>query len=264
MTMTRNIPRELKRRDRWVCVSEATKRPFSALDGSPASSTDRTTWAAYTEALCALRAGRCDYLGYVFAEGDGMVAVDIDHCFDECGFLTDEAQEAITDCATYTEISKSGDGIHMIGLGDLPFGGANNRKGWEIYKTSRYFILTGNVIGEGELRHMQGAIDAILADHFSDQIEQTKKGDSRGPCIWEPIWDENISKHSISISADYPPISPGSRHLSLVSFCGQWHSAGAAPSAVLAMARQANERFMKPPLPDEEVCQVVSSTTRRR
>ena len=261
MTITKNIPHELKALDRWVCVRSDSKRPFSALDGSPASSTDPTTWASFSDALCALRAGRCDYLGYVFADGDGVVGIDLDHCFDDMGMLSDEVIATIDACASYYELSRSGEGIHIIGYGDIPFSGANNRKGWEIYKSGRYFILTGNRPWDYRFNSIQDAIEDILTEHFADELKPAKTREARRDNIWHPIWGE-AKDGLVPITADYPTITPGSRHISLVSFCGQYHTAGASAEMIREMARQVSKRCMKPPLDDDEIDQIVSSVTK--
>ena len=262
MTNTRNIPRELKKMKRWVCVKDSSsKRPVCAIDGSWASVTDSSTWCGYKDALACLRAGKCAYLGFVFAD-DGIVGIDIDHSLDECGFLKDEVLEAVEACDSYTEVSKSGEGIHILVKASLPFKGSNNRAGWEIYRTGRYFLLTGAVLGTTEIREAQDAVDLIVADHFSD-VPEKENGRKRNSLIWEPTWGE-VNGTTVPLSADYPPVGPGARHLSMVSFCGQMHTAGASPEVVRNMAHVANRRFFIPPLDDEEIDQIVASCTRRR
>lgn len=260
MTISKNIPNELKKLDRWVCVKDGSKRPINAIDGSYASVSDKSTWCSYNEALMTLRAGKCSHLGFVFA-GDGIVGIDIDHsAFDEYGFMTPEIEEAVNACDSYTEISKSGTGIHILVKGELPFNGKNNREGWEIYKTGRFFVMTGNLLQDGELREAQNAIDLILAEHFKRASKSGSSGeyDSR---IWEPTWPE-IEGTLIPVIADYPPVSSGSRHLSLVSYCGQMKSAGAGVELLRELAKDANQRFFNPPLSESEVDQVVASMAR--
>ena len=52
------------------------------------------------------------------------------------------AQEIIEELNSYTEISPSGTGVHILVRGELPAG--RNRKGrFEAYDQGRYFTITG-------------------------------------------------------------------------------------------------------------------------
>lgn len=258
MTITRNIPQELKQLNRWVCVSDS-KRPICAIDGSFASVTDKDTWSSYAEALTVLKAGKCSYLGYVFAD-DGIVGIDIDHsAFDEYGFATPEIMDVVNDCESYTEISKSGTGIHILVKGDLPFKGKNNRKGWEIYKSGRFFVLTGNLLTNCKLREAQDAINRTVEKHFKDETQSSNDG--RSQRIWKPIWPE-IKGPIIPLSPEYPIVKAGSRHISLVSYCGQMHSAGAGEEMLYEMAYEVNDAYLDPPLSKSEVDQIVASVAK--
>ncbi len=73
---------------------------------------------------------------------------------------------------TYTELSQSGRGAHIIFAGEMP---GKSRKvpggeGWDIeaYSTGRYFCMTGNVIGQHhDLRDRQEELDSLLATYFA-------------------------------------------------------------------------------------------------
>lgn len=66
--------------------------------------------------------------------------IDLDHCLDNLDFV-DEFVETLQ---SYTEISRSGTGIHIICKGKLP-DGSRRKGGVEMYSEGRYFICTGNV-----------------------------------------------------------------------------------------------------------------------
>lgn len=61
------------------------------------------------------------------------------------------ASDIISHCGSYTEKSRSGRGVHILLKGSLPFKGRNNRAGVEIYRSGRYFIMTGKVIIYSEI-----------------------------------------------------------------------------------------------------------------
>lgn len=260
VTLTEAIPEELRALDRWVCANRDSKRPMRCFDGGAASVSKPESWGSFEDACYCLEAGIYAYAGFVFAD-DGLVGIDIDHAFGEDGMLSPEASEAITACHSYTEVSKSGSGIHIICKGSLPFRGRNNREGWEIYKDARYFVLTGRTVIFDRISEAQEGIDAVLAAHFADM--PLDGSSSRGPVIWKPTWQDRDDGR-INLCPTYPIVSSGARHISLVSFCGQQWQAGVSEEAMLDLAMRANERYMSPPLDETEVTQIVESCKRYR
>src|SRR5215208_3002660 len=152
----------------WVCWrsqerdGKLTKIPYSPLTGSRASSTNPDTWASYSEAVAAYRDGGYNGLGFVFTKEDEFVGVDLDHCLHpEAGEIEDWAREIIDELDSYTEISPSGTGVHILLRATLPDG--RNRKGpVEIYSHSRYFTVSGRHL-EGTPRTIENRQEQILA-----------------------------------------------------------------------------------------------------
>ncbi len=246
--------RELQR---WVCVKATSKQPMRCDNAFAASVAKPDTWSTFEEAREALEAGIYDYAGFIF-DSDGLIGIDIDDAFGDDGLPTDEALDAVYACASYTELSKSGHGFHIICQGELPFSGRNNRKGWEIYREARYFVLTGRTIMFSELTNAQAGIDQILKTHFSDTID--KNCTDRKNKIWEPMW--KLNEETGKMSVDWDAVSSGSRHISLVSFCGYIHNCSAHKDTLFKAAMEQNRKFMSPPLPEDEVRHVVNSVTK--
>lgn len=259
--LTNNIPQELRELIRWVGVKvvDGTKRPMQVNKNKLASVTENLTWGTFKQACKRVKNKEYDFIGFVFAD-DGYVGIDIDHAIDDLGFISDEAMEIIEACKSYTEISQSGEGIHIICKGDIPFKGKNNQKGFEIYKSNRFFCLTGNVICYTDIIEAQEGINLTLQKHFR---ECTRPGNNRRTrtVIWNNTWPENFSK-SVPLFPTFTPVLPGSRHLSMVSYCGQLHTLGMHKETILKMALVANQKGMEPPLNDNEVEQVVESVCR--
>lgn len=109
-----------------------------------ASSVLPDTWGTFDCAVLNVANGIYDGIGYVFND-DGLIGIDIDDGFSE-GLLNPLAADIIGHCGSYTEKSRSGRGVHILLKGSLPFKGRNNRAGVEIYRSGRYFIMTGKVI----------------------------------------------------------------------------------------------------------------------
>jgi primase-polymerase (primpol)-like protein len=124
------------------------KRPLT-VRGHAASSTDPATWASYAEAVGS-RAG----VGLGFVLGDGIGCIDIDHCLTG-NELSPQALELLARYPrSYTEISPSGDGIHIWGTADPAPGSKRIENGLSIerYSTGRYITVTGNVLQHGSLQ----------------------------------------------------------------------------------------------------------------
>jgi primase-polymerase (primpol)-like protein len=98
-----------------------------------------------------VRAEEAEGVGIVL--GEGLVGIDLDRCRDvQTGDIEPWASEIIHSLDSYTEVSPSGSGVHILVRGTLPPGG--RRKGnIEMYPDGRYFTVTG--------RHVEGAPTAI-------------------------------------------------------------------------------------------------------
>ena len=170
-----NIPQDIQNLNQWVCAHSDSKIPMRAFSPYPASSTDASTWSSFDTAVDAVRTKRYPYVGFVFND-NGIVGVDIDSGFDEEGFISPLAADIISKCKSYTEKSKSGRGFHILLRGDLPFKGKNNRSGVEIYKTARYFIMTGDTLLYDTIIDNQEAIDYIVDKYFPEMRDNENKG----------------------------------------------------------------------------------------
>jgi hypothetical protein len=150
----------LKIRDlkQWLCWrteerdGKPTKVPYDPSTGKKAESTNPKTWSSYEKARGACRDHGYEGIGFVFTPEDDLCGVDLDKCLDpETGELEGWAQEIIGELDSYTEISPSGTGVHILLRGELPSG--RNRKGrFEAYDRSRYFTVTGKHLACSPLR----------------------------------------------------------------------------------------------------------------
>jgi putative DNA primase/helicase len=144
------IPDTLKAIDQWVCwrytwqKSKWDKPPLQSHGGNLASTTDPKTWSTFDAAMYAYQTGILDGVGFVFAKKNRLVGVDLDHCRDpETGIVEPWALEIVRRFGTYTELSPSASGIHLIAGGTLPGRGIKTPQ-VEIYDTGRYFTITGH------------------------------------------------------------------------------------------------------------------------
>jgi hypothetical protein len=143
----------------WLCWrsvernGKPTKIPYSPLTGQRASSTTPGTWAGYEEAVRACKEHGYGGIGFVFTSEDDLCGVDLDGCLNaDTGEIEPWARIIIEELDSYTEISPSGTGVHVLVRATLPEG--RNRKGrFETYDRDRYFTVTG--------RHLAGTPQTI-------------------------------------------------------------------------------------------------------
>ena len=254
-----NIPKELTELNQWVCTKGDSKVPMCATKKWAASSTDEQTWDTFFNACWGVDMGVYDNVGFVFND-NGIVGIDIDDGYDQEGLLSPLASDIIGVCKSYTEKSKSGRGFHILLKGNLPFKGKNNRNGVEIYKTARYFIMTGDVLLYDKIIDNQEAIDYIVDKYFPEMREC--EGKAFTPKIYEPTWDNPIEDGKIKLRPNYPPITSGSRNICLTSLAGMLHSQGYSTQAIYDELTYCNAIACNPKLHDSEVMAIVNSVTK--
>ena len=170
------IPDALVEREQWVCWREEdrdgkpTKVPVIPTSGAFASTTDPDTWTGFETALEFLETGEADGVGFVFSEDDPIVGVDLDDCREpETAAVDSPAQDIIERLDSYTEVSPSGTGFHVLVAGALP-DGRNRRGSVELYDSARFFTVTGDHVDGTPARvaRRQDALDAIHRDYVQD------------------------------------------------------------------------------------------------
>ncbi|ELZ75379.1 hypothetical protein C456_06912 [Haloferax volcanii DSM 14919] len=184
------LPDKLLERDHWVGWrkqtrgGDETKVPVS-VNGGYASATDAVTWTTFDEALAYARGGAADGVGFVFSTDDPYVGIDLDKCRTrETGETEAWATEIIDQLASYTEISPSGTGYHIIVRGSLPPGG--NRTGnLELYEHARFFTMTGDHVDETPttVADRTDELTAIHGAYFETQHTQSGTQTSNTPNI---------------------------------------------------------------------------------
>ena len=145
------IPNELKAVPNWVCWksepdpkshSGIKKIPINPLTGGQAMSNNPQTWSSFDIAV--RESAKYSGIGFMFTNS-GYFGIDLDDCREAIeDYATDGTNnivyEFIYGLNSYTELSQSGNGIHIICKGRLPEGA--RRKGKvEMYDKGRYFIM---------------------------------------------------------------------------------------------------------------------------
>ena len=266
-----NIPQELRVLKQWVCANDSSKVPMQANRPYPASSTNPDTWASFEDAVWAVEHGYYDHIGFVFND-NGIVGIDLDDALMVSDIpdlllkvnldtkVSDLALDIAGKCRSYTEMSKSGTGIHIFVKGDIPFKGKNNLAGVEMYKTARFFIMTGDVVWFDRLVENQHALDVIVERYFPETREN--KTTKVTPRIYNPEWDSPKGSKRVRIRPHYPVIQDGCRNICLTSLAGMMHSIGYTKGQIYRELQYANNTACHPPLLDVELRTICNSVTR--
>ena len=267
-----NIPEELRRLRQWVCAREGSKVPMQATCYRPASSTDPTTWSSFEEARRAVELKYYDYIGFVFND-NGIVGIDLDDAVFglelasllggtiNTRYASNIANNILGWCDTYAEVSKSGTGLHILLKGDIPFKGKNNLNGVEMYKTARFFIMTGDMFTNcWDIEENQSALDQIVERYFPETRE--RKSTTVTPRIYNPEWDSPKGSKRVKIRPNYPVIPDGCRNICLTSLAGMMHSIGYTKGQIYRELQYANVSACRPPLCDSELKTICNSVTR--
>ena len=140
-------------------------------------------------------------IGFVFTESDSYSGVDIDNCRDpETGRIADWASRIIRLLDSYTEISPSRTGVHIIVRGKLPAGKGNqvalHGGKLEMFSQARYFTITGVQVDctPGEILDRQAELTALHEELFSRQHNRELNKTSTQPSSLPDSDDQLLAK----------------------------------------------------------------------
>ena len=152
------IPEELRQTGRFCCWryedrgGRKTKVPYHPLTGQRARSNDENSFVSFGEAAQAK-----GYDGIGVGMFHGVCAIDLDDCVTDSGYYTQTAADIIELMHSYTELSPSGNGIHILFRAEGfqydtgRYYIMNHHKGMEVYvagATSKYVTVTGNRVSD--------------------------------------------------------------------------------------------------------------------
>jgi putative DNA primase/helicase len=155
------IPALLKDFSNWVGwnftweewdVARWAKAPINLMTYRYAKPNDPSTWVTFDWALERYGSSKgrfMDGLGFMFSKDDHITGVDLDDCRNpETGVIAPWALEVVEKLDSYTEISPSGKGLHIIVAGVLP-PGLRKQDNVEMYDDIHYFTMTGHLLTPG-------------------------------------------------------------------------------------------------------------------
>ncbi len=178
--MLENFPEELRMMRRWVLWRWETRdgkktKVLYRPNGHRAKSNASDSWTTFKEASDALAKLRFDGLGFVIADGDGIVGIDLDHQVADDGSLSALASEWAGQFNSYTERSPRGHGLHVLAKGKIAeeylTGGKRGRRtdNIEVYEAWRFFTVTGARLAQfsATVRPCQEVLDRFMATFFA-------------------------------------------------------------------------------------------------
>ena len=186
---------ELKKRRQWILWRledngrpKPDKVPYSPITGCKTGCDEprRTEWTTFDEAAQVLAQG--DYSGIALVLTDGVCGIDIDGRRED----DTEVQAVIRQFSSYTELSPSGEGLHilfMLAPEKLPEGFTedyskryykkNSSNNIECYlpniSKARYFTFTGNPIHDTTIKDCTEVLPAFLDAYMQRPTKAAKK-----------------------------------------------------------------------------------------
>ena len=178
------FPAELRSRAQWMAAGAGDpsgkeyKRPISPKSGAWGDPTDPRHWGTFEEAM----AMGYPLVGYCFHESDPFIVIDLDTYKAKTEDTRQLHREIIRYAEdTYRELSQSGLGTHIIGLGSVPEGAHNEANAVEIYSHARFMICTG--------KHEPGVVINAVSDiqTLVDDLYARMKSAGSGAINWREL-----------------------------------------------------------------------------
>lgn len=188
------FPAEFKERRIW-CLWRIEPGPDGQLTKVPyigpvdkARSNDPGSWLSFSSAEIMYREfysaesptplGKVAGLG-IFADGSHTF-IDLDSCFAAAGHLEPWAADFVLKAHTYAERSPSGKGVHLFLRGAVSKAAKIN--GCEVYRTGRFFTVTGQALNGAKVRVADAAeLEALRARIAENRLRPYKLGKPPSP-----------------------------------------------------------------------------------
>lgn len=157
--MRNKIPAELRQLPQWVCAGP-NKLPIDPKTGEMANVSDPSTWGTFEQAC----ATSLQNVGFVLTQEAGYTIIDLDDKLDRpaTSDQIERHKKILAAFDSYTEVSTSGRGCHIVVKGVVPSG--LHRDAVEVYSSGRYMICTGNVIKHRPIADYQELLNKMFAE----------------------------------------------------------------------------------------------------
>ncbi len=179
-----NIPESLATRQQWLLwkfeAKAGQKKPGKIpyyvgggrRTGGQGDDRDRMRLATLAVARRAFERGGWTGIGFCLLPGDGLVGIDLDGQLEPDGQWSERCRNIIAACNSFTDISPSGRGVHIIAAGSTHTNKSNDI-GVEVFSDKQFFTFTANrfpttpaevqPISDSALRRLHRTIDDAKA-----------------------------------------------------------------------------------------------------
>ncbi|MCB1378981.1 MAG: hypothetical protein KDK89_11525 [Alphaproteobacteria bacterium] len=227
------LPAELRALPQWcVTPGTATDKAPRRADGQPAKVNEPSTWMDFDTA-CRVAAERNWRIGFVFTESDPFACIDLDWVdentqrakgqpVDPSKWTTQADLDAYTRIVahmdSYTEVSRSGLGLHLIVQANIGKGCKVGNV--EVYSELRFLICTGNVYRALPVAEQQESVDALVTElRLRQKIDKIDIA---------PLPDQPEKEADAAILDRATKAANGEKFLALMN--GQWKGHRSYPS----------------------------------
>ncbi|MFP4001907.1 MAG: hypothetical protein ACLFU5_08415 [Thermoplasmata archaeon] len=185
------LSKSLRKVDNWINWKDEEGKKIPVSPGVthelyPVDVTDQANQVSFFMAFKWAKLKKNIGVGFVFNRDDDFVGIDLDNCRSS-GDIDEEMKGIIEKLDSYTEISPSGTGLHIIvrcedikSLETMK----NSDIGVEIYPKNRYFTVTGDVINRvGKIPYRGEEVRGLIDEY---KVEEEEKKDFKKKSF-EPV-----------------------------------------------------------------------------
>lgn len=229
--MLNNIPHELRIYRQWIVWrlelrkdSKPTKVPYQPWPGGhKASVTNSDDWGTFDQVCSApltcveavapetpLSQSGYSGIGFVFTPDDPFAGIDLDDTHGDTEAYNRQLK-IYREFQSYSELSPSGAGLHIIVKGKVPHG--RRRASIELYSSERYFTMTGNVQLNSPIVERQSLLDILFHQmggapevHTYGEDKEQKEDDES--ILAQAINASNGDKFAKLLSGDWQSFYP--------------------------------------------------------
>ena len=205
------VPSELRELNNWclwkyedVGAKKPTKVPYS-IKGDLANVNNSSTWASFEECCLVFDRGGYSGIGFVFSDEQNYSFIDLDDT--EGDKVAQERQiKVFKEFDSYSEVSPSGKGLHIIVKGKIPQG--RRRSHIEIYSSQRYATMTGQVYNDKPIQDRNELLNLLFkqmggSPNVNNYTGDEKETESDEAIIERAIGASNGDKFAILLSGNW-------------------------------------------------------------
>lgn len=179
-----DIPDEMKQLDQWCCfdIEDDRKIPYTPGTDKKARSNKKSTLRSFEEALEDVLDGTREHIGFCICEDDPYVFFDLDEPQDD--EQKANLKEILDVFPSFTELSVSGTGMHIIAKGKLDGRGLHNEY-FGLFDKCRFILMTGHVMRK---RYKIRRANTVKLEQLQDDV-RTSSGKGYNFPLEEIEWD---------------------------------------------------------------------------